>query len=219
MNISDFVGFFQHCLDAILLPWVLWVAQRNDALISFVFPSSFWVFPFLACRVSLPFYPPNLLYLCCDLFNYVLVLSVLVLASVSRDQMKPREFVASKQENGFCHGDTPCKDLSQNSQTRQHLQPVSNLWKDYGDSSEFHEHRAWLTSGSKHYMFNTKQRAFRNRNTRDVIPSFIIVNIQSPNYQAHGGIFEARSCTLCVPSSSRQLWYHTCRSQQINQTT
>ena len=54
----------------------------------------------------------NLLYLCCDLFNYVLVLSVLALASVSIDQMKPREFVASKKGNGFCHGDTPCKDLS-----------------------------------------------------------------------------------------------------------
>lgn len=145
MNISDFVVFFQHCLDAILLPWVLWLHKGMLLWFHLYFLPVPGVLHFLFVGFHCHFTLPYLLYLCHYLFNYVLVLSVLVLASFSIDQMKPRDFVASKQENSFCHGDLPCKDLCPNSQTRQHLWPVSNLHKDYGDSTEFNEHRAWLT--------------------------------------------------------------------------
>lgn len=131
---------------------------------------------FLGCPISYlqDFTLLNLSYLCRDLFTFILILTVLALASVSVDQMKPGKLLLPSVKVAFVMEVHPAKICPETPKP-------SNVGGLFQSSLQVMVRAVnwWtLTFRSKCYILNTKGRA--GRNTGDILPIFIVVSIQLP---------------------------------------
>lgn len=93
------------------LPQCCLVAVSSGGCIKERCSDFLWYFGFLGCPISYlqDFTLLNLSYLCCDLFIFILILTVLALASVSVDQMKPGKLLLPSMKMAFVMEVHPAK--------------------------------------------------------------------------------------------------------------